>query len=676
MKQQLVTNNIQIPTKDLKILKRNFPNCFDKNGKFDFDKFKQELSRNEDIDFSNESYGMDWLGKSYARLLASDEATTLLKEDKSWNKKETNESSKNLLIKGDNLEVLKHLSNAYYEDIKMIYIDPPYNTGSDGFVYEDDRKFTAEELSRLAGVDEEKAKRILDFTQSKSNSHSAWLTFMYPRLYIAKQLLKEDGVIFVSIDDNEVAQLRILMDEIFGEENFIGCFTIENNPKGRKNADHISVNSEYCLVFAKQKENTYFIENIPKRKENLKKDNTGKFYTPGKRVIVGESSNDLTSFDSEKCFSVYYNKQKKDIKLLKEKSVNDEDKKLIDNGYKRYISSKDGKLIENTYTRSEFQNLINKDALVFKDEKIYEKDFNINTRIKSIITNVQYLTVKDNRDYSFRVDLKTETAGKMLKKLGIPFDMPKNPSFIRLLISLFNEKDFLILDFFAGSGTTGDAVMQLNTDDGGNRKYILVQLPEVIDPKKNKTAYDFVKNELKVENPTIFEITKERLIRSAKKIQEDNTKSKESKDISNIDFGFKIFETTPIWEDYNLEAEELDPQIKLFDENKLTEEDLETLLTTWKTYDGFSLTDDLHEIDLDGYKGYYLDNKLYLLYKGFETKHLRKLLEEIDANKDFNPAMIIVFGYNFQSKVLREIADNVKNYANKKKIEIDFITRY
>ena len=185
---------------------------------------------------------MDWLGKSYAWLLASDEVTTLLKEDEEWNKKHENNNSQNLLIKGDNQEVLKHLSNAYYEKIKMIYIDPPYNTGSDGFVYADDRKFTVSELKQLAGLDEEKAKRILEFTKSNSNSHSAWLTFMYPRLYIAKQLLRDDGVIFISIDDNEVAQLRILMDEIFGEENFVGVFLWKKNIK-RKPKRKIHVNT-------------------------------------------------------------------------------------------------------------------------------------------------------------------------------------------------------------------------------------------------------------------------------------------------------------------------------------------------------------------------------------------------------------------------------------------------
>src|SRR5699024_10866571 len=193
---------------------------------------------------------MDWLGKSYARLLASDPATTLLKEDKEHNQKPGNKDAENLLLKGDNLEVLKHLTNAYYEKIKMIYIDPPYNTGGDGFVYQDDRKFTVEELQDLAGLDKERAQRILDFTQSKSNSHSAWLTFMYPRLYIAKQLLREDGVIFISIDDSESAQLKLLMDEIFGEENFIKELII-NTAEGGGQAKYVINGHEYLLVYGK-----------------------------------------------------------------------------------------------------------------------------------------------------------------------------------------------------------------------------------------------------------------------------------------------------------------------------------------------------------------------------------------------------------------------------------------
>lgn len=639
-KEQKITGNIQPPNKDLEILKQNFPSCFDKNGDFDFDKFKAQLSKNE-INFSKESYGMDWLGKSYARLLATDEATTLLKEDENFNQKEENKNSENLLIRGDNLEVLKHLSNAYYEKVKMIYIDPPYNTGSDGFVYADDRKFTIEELQELAGVSEERAKRILEFTQSKSNSHSAWLTFMYPRLYIAKQLLKDDGVIFISIDDNEVAQLRLLMDEIFGEENFIEEIIWKNKyGAGAKTTGFIS-NHEYILVYSK-----YSLSNIeaPLGESQLKAHNKkdehystrGKYRTqPVQTRSLGDRPNLV--------YPIEYNGDEiwpdKQWVWSKERMLN-----AIKNNFVEIDKRKDG-----SYSvRS----------------KQYLKDEN------GIMRKGKPLSVLNG---PFTQEGTAEIRNLFPKDV---FPFPKPSKLISSLLGLtINENDGtdeIYLDFFAGSGTTGDAVMQLNAEDNGNRKFILAQLPEPIDPKSNKTAYDFVKNELKVETPTIFDITKERLIRASKKIQEEN----KDKDLSNQDLGFKIFETTPIWEDYNFEAEELEKQTSLFDESKLTEEDLKALLVTWKTYDGVPLTTSIQEIDLNGYTAHYSSEKLYLMDKSFTTENLKVLLEKIDSDKSFNPTTIIAFGYHFESKNLREISENIKSYANKKSIDIDFITRY
>jgi len=303
--------------------------------------------------------------------------------------------------------------------------------------------------------------------------------------------------------------------------------------------------------------------------------------------------------------------------------------------------------------------------------------------------------------------LKTETAGSYLKDLGIPFEMPKNPSFVKLLITLFEvQDDFLILDFFAWSWTTGDAVMQLNAEDRANgkewnRKYILVQIPEPIDSKKNKTAFDFVQKELGIAEPTIFEITKERLVRAGKKVarghdplsKQNNTTSNgayslpqtynglfdDKEDIKNTyphDFGFKIFETQPIWEDYEFKAKEFEETQTLFDESKLTDEDLQMILTTWKTYDNIPLTESLENVDLDSYIWYYGNKKLYLMDKWFETKNLKAMINKIDEDNTFNPVSIIIFGYRFESKILREISENIKNYTNKKQIDIDVIVRY
>jgi adenine-specific DNA-methyltransferase len=246
-------SEITANSKQLEILKKNFPQCFDKGGDFIAAKMEEMVTGNG-LELSKESYSLNWLGKSYARLLANENPLTMLKADIEHNSLEENKNSENLLIKGDNLEVLKHLKNAYENQIKMIYIDPPYNTGGDGFVYNDDRKFTIDELEELAGVTAEEAKRIIDFTDSDSNSHSAWLTFMYPRLYISRELLKDDGVIFISIDDNELSQLKLLCDDVFGEENFIAEIPVVMNLKGNQDAYGFAETHEYFLVYSRYKE--------------------------------------------------------------------------------------------------------------------------------------------------------------------------------------------------------------------------------------------------------------------------------------------------------------------------------------------------------------------------------------------------------------------------------------
>lgn len=671
--EQEITHNIQAINPSLEKLKQAFPHCFDKNGDFDFAKFKAELDSN-DINIAKEGYGLNWLGKSYARVLASDAATTLLKEDEVHNAEPENANSQNLLIKGDNLEVLKHLSNAYYEKVKMIYIDPPYNTGSDGFVYNDERKFTAKQLQDLAGVSEDEAKRILEFTQSNSNSHSAWLTFMYPRLYIAKQLLKDDGVIFVSIDDNEVAQLRLLMDEVFGEENFATEFIWEKKKKPSFLHSNVGKLTEYIICYVKNSSRTF-----PFSVENT---------TEGKKYPFNNAGNSL----SELIFSpgsVVFNMpdsiiEPQDMSEGNIKTVL-KTQLIIENGYNKNEFILEG---EFRYSQSTLNEIIsNKEGIVIS--KIPFRPNHIKQggevkKMKNMFSPVHY-EMETNEDGTAQlVDLLGE---------GI-FTNPKPVKLINTIVKsvTYNDSNSIILDFFAGSGTTAHSVMQLNKEDGGNRKYILVQLPEPIDAKKSKVAYEFVKDELGVTPPTIFEITKERIIRAAKQnnaeidskldklkkeLPTEENKAEIAKNlVIKTQNSFKIFETTPIWEDYDFKAEKLANAEKLFDDEKLTEADVKALFTTWKTYDGSPLTEPVQEVDLAGYKAYYTKQKLYLMHKGFSTATLKALLEQIDADANFNPTAIIAFGYYFESKALREIAENIKTYNNKKNIDIDFITRY
>ena len=709
MNKQNITRNIKIPN-NLEFLKKHYAHCFTKNGDFDFEKFKQSLSKKDEINFYKESYSLDWLGKSYARLLASDEATTLLKEDEKFNQKKENKNSENLLIKGDNIEVLKHLSNAYYEKVKMIYIDPPYNTGSDGFVYQDDRKFSVGELAKLAGIDEEKATRILDFTQSKSNSHSAWLTFMYPRLYIAKQLLRDDGVIFISIDDNEVAQLRLLMDEIFGEQNFLTEIIWINNQRGRSTDKFISNTYENILIYGKNIDSLTIRQELEVNDSKLAKYNLEddkSFYKEGDNLFNNNSKFNIETRPNL-VYSIYVDKNTNEWICIDEKFKDESGEWVLPTENKKGnnfikvippIRNTNNKMGCWRWSIEKFEKEAKQELILRqKTDGIYmffskdrlDKDGKKWNKFKNII-----------QDFS-SASGTTELVNIFDNKI---FDSPKPTKLLKKVLNIGSNSSDIILDFFAGSGTTGDAVMQLNAEDGGNRKYILVQLPEKIDKKKNKTAYDFVKDELKVTEPTIFEITKERLIRSANKTKKevidiriaekqkeinelknkldlDNKKqtiknlTEEIKQLNNQDLGFKIFETMPIWENYNFEADELDTQLEIFDDSKLTEEDLKALLITWKTYDGIPLTQDLQKIDLVDYTSYYANDRLYLIDEGFTTNNLKKLLGKIDTDKDFNPNAIITFGYYFESKNLREIDENIKSYTNKKNIDIDFIIRY
>lgn len=362
----------------------------------------------------------------------------------------------NFLLEGDNLHSLHLLEKTHAGKIDVIYIDPPYNTGNKDFIYND---------------------KIVD--KNDGYSHSKWLSFMSKRLEIAQNLLSETGVIFISIDDNEQAQLKLLCDEIFGEENFLTQLIVENNPKGRKNSNFSSVTSEYCIVYAKRSQLTYFVENIPKASSDMRLDEEGNFvHSSGRRVIVGQNNfNKIVSdFSSEKHYTLYFRKCDRAYHFIKENSIDNGAENLIDQGFIRYISFRHEKFVENTYTQQKLEELIQNRALEFAEDKIYEKNFRSKIRIKNLLVNRKYEAIIDNKKEVFEIDLKTTSAKQQLAQLfggKSPFDYPKNIGLIKLLLTLTDDKNVTILDFFAGSGTTGHAVAQLNKEDGGKRKYIL-----------------------------------------------------------------------------------------------------------------------------------------------------------------------------------------------------------
>ncbi|EGT4288830.1 site-specific DNA-methyltransferase [Cronobacter sakazakii] len=655
-------------SKQLAVLKANFPQCFDKNGAFIQEKLL-EIVKSADVELSKESYSLNWLGKSYARLLANLPPKTLLTEDKDHNQREENKNSQNLLIKGDNLEVLKHMVNAYAEKVKMIYIDPPYNTGKDGFAYNDDRKFTPEQLSELAGIDLDEATRILDFTIKGSSSHSAWLTFIYPRLYIARELLREDGVIFISIDENELNQLKTICDEIFGEANFIE--NIVWNKRIPKNDKGIGNIHEYILAYAKTNEiskeflmrkdgidDVYqFIEKLKKEKvpldraeQQLKKFYSSNGYDRGITLYNGLSEDyrpwgkinmswpNADSFGPT--YEVLHPLTNNPVKIpdrgwrWKEDTFNDIAKR-IDGKYTDIKKLHDGSTIcggiwfactENTQPSS----------VKFLDEV---EEF----LLRSIIS-----TKSDGG-----VEVENLFGGKGY------FSYPKPTSLIKTLFgSVYTKANDIYLDFFAGSGTTAHGILELNIEDGQDRNFICVQLDEKTDKKKQayKEGYE-----------SIFDITKDRIIKAGEKLKKDNPDYKG-------DLGFKIFETVDDFRAKN-ESELTLSNLSFFDDVVLTPEQYNTLLTTWCVYDGSLLTTPIEDIELNGYKAHLCDGRLYLIAPNFTSEALKALLQKLDSDKDFAPNKVVFYGSNFESAKQMELNEALKSYANKKSIDLDLVVR-
>ncbi len=591
---------------------------------------------------------MNWLGKSYARLLRNLPPETLISEDKTHNAKPENAGSQNLLIRGDNLEVLKHLKNAYTNSVKMIYIDPPYNTGSDGFVYQDDRKFTPAELARLANIDEDEAARILDFTDKGSNSHSAWLTFMYPRLYVARELLREDGVIFISIDDNEAAQLKLLCDEVFGEGNFVGQMVWHNSSR---NSEQIAIEHEYIFCYATDKEKlgiwknsrpeaTELIEAVRGVKENGETLDTAQKLLSAK--IKEYKEIDKKNKTKDYAWIGNYNNLDDDWNIYYAVDLTGEGNGPARHFGDRLINPPTGR---HWMGQDYIDELFSQNRIVWRADRAYRKLY-----IQESESNLKGI-----------VNFPTRNGGEIIKKLfsKAVFEKSKPINLISHLAKYITGGSDLILDFFAGSGTTAHAVMQLNAEEqNGSRRYICVQLPEKTAEKSE--AY-------KAGYPTIFDITKARIEKSAAQIRAEHP------DYTG-DLGFKIFQTADNFmqhPDKDFSPDQMDFPFN----DKLSEEQLQTLLTTWTLYDGAALTTPVEPVRLGDYTAYLCEKRLYLMNAGFTSADLLAFIKKLDDDAAFNPNRVIVFGSNMASAMQHELDQAVRGYTNKKEIELNVIIR-
>jgi len=500
----------------LNALRQILPEAFSE-GKIDWEKLKATLG--EDINFANERYVLNWAGKSDAfKVLQTPSTKTLVPcpeesvkaDGTTYKKGETfftssdslpfgeGRGGENIFIEGENLEVLKVLQKSYFGKVKMIYIDPPYNTGNDSFIYPDKFSESKADYEKRVGDKDEEGYMTKDGLRknSKENGqyHSNWLNMMMPRLYLAKNLLKQDGVIFVSIDDNEVHNLRLLMNEIFGEENFVAEMIWQKGAGTQNDNKYIAVNHEYILAFTKLKENVKFY-NLPPSIDMLKNYNLEDEFVKERGKYTLRNLDDFSIGDRP---GLHYDIECPDGFVLK----GVEHRWRCDlNRFNWRVENK--RIIFDKNKDGNWQVFYKQYLFEKKEEVIKDKNGNLLSygRIpNSVLANLVF-TGDGKKDIS---ELFDDTK---------PFDYPKPKLLINHLLTIATKNNDLILDFFAGSGTTAHAVMDLNKEDGGNRKYICVQLPELCDEKSE--AY-------KAGYKTIAEISKERIRRAGKKIQAEN----------------------------------------------------------------------------------------------------------------------------------------------------------
>ncbi len=636
--------NITAGTTAVNKLKAVLPQCFDKDGNLYFDKLK-ELLRDE-VSFADENYGLNFLGKSYARLLQAMETDTVITPDVEHNKQPQNADSENIYITGDNLDALKHLLKSYENKIKCIYIDPPYNTGSDGFVYNDRFTFTKETLAQKLSISEETAERILELTNSGSASHSAWLTFMYPRLLLARDLLTEDGVIFISIDDNEQANLKLLCDDVFGEQNFIGEITVVANPRGRDYGG-IARMHDYILAY-RSSEKTVI---------NLIKDENGEFtmFDELGGFELRELRNRNIKFNRENRPNLYYpffiNDANPDENGLYEISLE------VHDGW-RELYPLESQGVQTVWRWGKERS---------------NKNLNVNIMAKPM-RNGSFMIVEKYREARkmarsvwWDKDSNTEKGTLLVKQIFCDekvFDYPKPKELIEKLCEMgmnFDEEE-IILDFFSGSATTAHAVMQLNAEDGGNRKFILVQLPEATKEgsEARQAGYE-----------TIDQIGRERIKRAAAKIKEEHP------DIT-ADLGFKHFRLNQLNSVQLSQIETFSPELNLVGSDDLLQNfGMATVLTTWLNRDGYRLNPAVKAEMLADYTAYICGSHIYLLENGFGNKALMELCRKYEEDAIFATITnIVVFGYSFSYTELQALQDNVKKFSVTRNSRINVEIRY
>lgn len=588
-----------------------------KESSFDIEKFKVALQE-KNINELSSGYQLDFIGKNYAKKQSGERPTTVIVPDNEHNSKPENVSSKNIFLTGDNLEVLRHLQQNYTNSIDVIYIDPPYNTGNGDFIYPDKFEYSDKALIGMFGLSDGELERLKSI-QGKS-THSSWLTFIYPRLYLAKKLLTPNGMIFVSIDDNEQANLKLVMDEIFGENSLMQEIVWRRTD----NQPNIGVSAkvkEYILVYAKDKKCIKY-----------------------GRLPLSESALREYRYEDE-----HAGKFRRGILLHKTR------------GRHSYpVTTKSGKILMGPWmvTQEQFNKLDEENQIYWTsggDEQPYSKIYlkDSNGAIPNDFWGIEYGTNQ-------RASLEVESLFNARM-----FDFPKPVSLIKSLLNLGTNQSSIVLDFFAGSGTTAHATLQLNAEDGGNRRFIMCTLPEPTfgvnsdgseqPTKGGKVAYE-------AGYRSIDAISRERICRAAAKIQEENPLLSDSQY-----FGFKHYRVVaPNQETMESIEYSNSMQLDLFDDmiSKFSSESLgvdgqasgqDTILQTYLVKDGYKFDAKVEWLDIDGVKVPYIEGqRLYIISSSWETQNTRALINAIGTNQ-IRVQTIVVYGHSIEMARYREL---------------------
>ena len=494
---------------NIRKMKQLFPEVFTEN-KVDIEKLEQILGGY--VEGSSERYSFNWNGKGQALRISQTPSTGTLRpskeESKNW------DNTQNLYIEGDNLEVLKLLQKTYHSKIKMIYIDPPYNTGKD-FVYKDDFKDNIKNYLEYTGQTDDEGKKMGTNTETSGRYHTDWLNMMYPRLRLARNLLSDDGVIFISIDDNEVHNLRKICDEIFGEDNFVASLPTIMNLKGNNDQFGFAGTHEYTLVYAKNYFECILCEFILENNEidEWLEDDYGMYKKGANLKATGVNA------PREKrpnlFFPIYIMNDDDNIRWALEK---------FDENCVSILPITNKLEMSWRWSKHKFKNEKHNVILVsngIEGVSIYKKQ-----RL-----SIGEIPSKKPKSIFYKPEYSSGNGTAELKNLfnGRIFSNPKPLVLLKDILQIGTKGDSIVLDFFSGSSTTAHAVMQLNVEDGGNRKFIMVQLPEPTDEKSE--AY-------KAGYKNIAEIGKERIRRAGDEIIKEN---KAEEGIENLDIGFKVF---------------------------------------------------------------------------------------------------------------------------------------